>query len=252
MDTCNITDMIQKNIPVSFSKYGDGEFLCAFNRHGHNCDKDTYTDKLGNSLRHSFQYMVDYAENAYIGLWKDSQHKHIWENLVKKTVKWADYHTIIYDQKNNKEKLELYKAIKNSKRKKIIICNPLLVKSQMLLNIDHIVNVPFNNWFDLYFDQVLQHVCNLIGDNQEPLVITCCGMSAKVLICELYKKYPKGIFLDFGSALDLICTKKNSRGWGYSYEDVCDVFKDILPVDWEDKKYDVIYNEAKNRLGIHL
>jgi len=72
MNITNIlTEHIINNKPISFSKYGDGEFYCAFVRHGRNCDNDTYTYKLGNSLINSFKYMVECAENYYIGKWHD-------------------------------------------------------------------------------------------------------------------------------------------------------------------------------------
>ena len=38
--------------------------------------------------------------------------------------------------------------------------------------------------------------------------MTSCGQSAKVLIAELHKTYPNGIYLDVGSGLDCICTKR--------------------------------------------
>jgi len=68
--------------------------------------------------------------------------------------------------------------------------------------------VPFNNWFDKYYETVIEHTAKLIGEDGNHIIITCCGMGAKVIICELKKRFPRGIYLDFGSALDLICTKK--------------------------------------------
>ena len=247
-----LTEHVNKNKPISFSKYGDGEFYCAFSKHGRNCDNDTYTDKLGNGIINSFKYMVENADNAYIGMWHDSKNKSVWENIVHKKVNWADYHSIIIDKQNDYNKLNLYKAIKNSTRKKIIICNNLLIKSKMILNADDVVLIPLNNWFDTYFDTLLNIVCNLINHDDNHIVITCCGMSAKVLICELYKRFPKGIYLDFGSALDLICTKKDSRGREYNYNYIRTFLGDLLPEEWDNDEFNYIYDEAKTKLGIHL
>lgn len=127
-----------------------------------------------------------------------------------------------------------------------------MVKSKLLFNAENIVLVPLNNWFDNQFDNILQNICEIIGNNCDHIIITCCGMSAKVLICELYKKYPNGIYLDFGSALDLICTKKDSRGREYDYEYISTFLSELLPQEWNDSKYDYIYNESKYKLGIHL
>ena len=249
-----LTDCVTRDKPISFIKYGDGEFLCAFHRNGSNCDNDTYTNKLGDSIINSFIYMVEHSENSYIGLWHNLENKTRWEQIVNKNVKWVDYHSILIDDNNinNLNKLELYKSIKYSKRKKIIICNELLIKSKLLLNLDEVIMVPFNNWFDSHFEELINILNNMINTDNNHIVITCCGMSAKVLICELYKKFPNGIYLDFGSGLDLICTKKNSRGHNHDYDFVKDLLKELLPDDWEDSKYDYIYENAKVKLGIHL
>jgi hypothetical protein len=79
-------------------------------------------------------------------------------------------------------------------------------------------------------------------------------MGSKVLICELVKLFPHGIFLDVGSALDLLCTKKDSRGREYSYNTILKEFKnhDMIPDNWDDSTYDDIYKVASRSLGVHL
>jgi len=235
-----LTECINNNIPVSFSKYGDGEYFCAFNiMEGENCDHDKYTPKLREALINSFKYIINVSNNAHIGLWHNYSYKNKWEELVDKPVKWVEYYSIILTENNNKvnninDKVILYKTIKQSKLKKIIVCNELLNKSKILFNADHIVNIPFNNWFDNDFDSILEKIKNLIGTDGNHLVMTCCGMSAKVLICELIKVYPKGIYLDFGSALDLVCTKKDSRAYTYDYNSLKHLLQDMIPEYWDD------------------
>lgn len=247
-----LTECIKNNTPVSFSKYGDGEFFCIFYKNGMNCDRDNYSDKLSDGLKKSFIYMVENADNGYIGMWHNLETSLILETLVNKKVKWALYHTIIFDKKEDENKAILYKTIKHSKLKKIIVCNELLIKSKLLLDIDEIILIPFNNWFDTQFDNILEQVKDKIQTDGNHIVITCCGMSAKVLICELTKSFPNGIYLDFGSALDRICTKRDSRGLSYGYDYLTDLLKECLPEDFEDDKYNYIYNSAKINLGLHL
>lgn len=259
--TSYLTECVNKKIPVSFSKYGDGEYCCVKGSPYCNADMDFYTEKLQIALKKSFTYMVDECNNSFIGLWHDKDLMNFWENLVNSPVHWAQYHSIIIDiddMKNQndslKHKISLYKSIKESKLKKIIICNPLLIRAKGLLNIDHMVNVHLCGWFDTLFDKVIGEVQDIISENNDEqfILITACGMSAKVIISELSKKYPNGIYLDFGSALDFICTKRDSRGRGYNYEDIVDTLKDILPENWEDDKYNEVYELAKSHLGVHL
>jgi hypothetical protein len=263
-----LTDCVREKIPVSFSKYGDGEYHCAIQGYADfdtgkcNCDADVYTEKLQQGIVQSFKYMVENAENSYIGRWHSKDNSlEFWNKLVedKNKIKWADYHTFIIDIndfKNNidnlQNKIKLYETIQNSDLQKIIICNPILIKSAFLLKSKHLIHVPFNNWFDTYFDDLILTIKNIVGNNEQPMIITSCGMGAKVLICELNKMFPKGIFLDVGSAMDFICTKRDSRGREYSYEILYNSMKHILPEDWHDPKYDELYETAKKNMGIHL
>jgi hypothetical protein len=256
--TSYLTKCILKHTPVSFSKYGDGEYYCSLGTIRHNCDYDSCTNNLQTEIKKSIKYMVEECDNSYIGLWHDTKNMDYWESLTTKAIRWAEYHTIIIDIKDMKredsaleDKINLLKSIKNSSLKKIIVCNPLLVRATTLLNIQHMVQVPLRNWFDSHIDEIIQHISQVV-DNQQFILITCCGMGAKVIISELSKKFPNGIFLDFGSALDLICTKRDSRGRDYSYDTLVEVLRDLLPEDWEDEKYNEVFEHAKVNMGVHL
>jgi hypothetical protein len=77
-------------------------------------------------------------------------------------------------------------------------------------------------------------------------------MGSKILISELYKQFPNNIYLDIGSAIDQICTKKKSRGYEPSYEQSIENVKDIIPADWDSPEYEYIYNEAYYNIGYHV
>ena len=248
----HIIECIENSKPVLFLKFGDGEFNCMRRHNGSNCDGDIYTYKLSNGLIASFKFIVENTNNSYIGAWHTDDVKCYCESLVNKPINWCKYHTIIFDKNNDIMKAKLYKAIKHSTRKKIILCNKHLIKSEKLLNLDHMVFVPLNNWFDNNFEDILNQISNLITEDNNHILITCAGMGSKVLIAELVKKFPSGIYLDFGSALDTICTKHDTRGFKYGYEYFLTMLKDCLPDDWEDDEYNVIYESAKNNLGQHL
>jgi hypothetical protein len=254
-----IVKYIENSTPFIFLKFGDGEYLCASknfninnNNNNTNCDNDTYTKKLSNSLNESFKYLVNNTQNTYYGKWHDSVVSNYWESIVNKPINWVDYWTLLI-YCNDINKLEIYKTIKNSKQKKIYVCNELIKKVEILLNIDDMVYVPLNNWFDDKFEDILNKIKNIIGKEDEKFILmTSCGMSAKVLVTELYKIYPNGIYLDIGSGLDTICTKRSTRGLMIDYNFCYNFFKDILPDNWNDPKYDYIYPEAQNELGLHL
>lgn len=260
-----IVDCVKNNIPIVYCKYGDGEYFCATKYDNNlpmvqNCDNDTYTVKLSEGVKKSFSYITE-QNNVFIGRWFNQNVIDYWTSTaINKCINWIHYHTLLFDDddiNNNekfKQKANLFNVIKQSSRKKIIVCNNLLIKSKILLNIDNIVLIPLCNWFDDKFDEVFNEVKNIIGGDENHIVLTCCGMGAKVLIAELHKEFPNGIYLDFGSGLDCICTKRNSRGWGYTYEMLYSRFEqnNLLPDDWNNEKYDYIYSESYDKLGTHL
>jgi hypothetical protein len=120
------------------------------------------------------------------------------------------------------------------------------------LNIDHMVHVPLNNWVDSKFDNILDSVKSLINPEEQYIILTSAGMGAKMLVGELTKLFPKNIYIDIGSGLDKICTKKTSRYWQPSYEEFMNELRDIIPSDWESCKYNYIFDEAQNNIGLNI
>lgn len=253
-----LTECIINKKPVSFSKYGDGEYGCCTNiNEGANCDNDRMTLKLKNGLIESFKYIVNETDNGFIGLWHDHNNINFWKSIVNKDIKFAKYHTILnFFWKESVEetynKVRLLKSIKKSNLKKIIVCNELLIKSTILLNIDMMIPVPLNNWFDTQLESMIETFKKYIKEDEQCIIITCCGMGAKVLIAKLHKLFPNNIYLDFGSALDEICTKTNTRDEFNHYDGYLKIYKDLIPDNWNDSKYDYIYNIARKNLGTHL
>ncbi len=249
--TKTITECIRRRIPVSFSKYGDGEYACANAFNGHNCDADFYTEKKRTALIESFKYMTQSAENSYISYWTDDISSY-WQSLTTVPIRWAKLHTLILDDDSIEDKVNLYKTIKQSTMKKIYICNPLMEKARILLNIDLMVYIPLNNWFDTLFEELINALKKLISEDEQYIIMCSAGMGSKVIICELTKLFPNNIYLDIGSALDTICTKRVTRDRRRTYENALERMRDLIPDDWNDPKYEYIYEEAKKKMGIHM
>ena len=179
-----------------------------------------------------------------------------WKTVVDdpKKIKWAKQHTFVIGDEDNIQnpdtirKIQLYKSIKQSTMKKILICNRFLVKATVLFNVDVMINVNYNNWFDESFNEILEKLKTEIGSTEQPMILSSCGMGSKILIAELSKLYPKGIFLDIGSAVDYLCLKYDTRGRKYMYNDLVNIFAEILPSDWNDLKYDELYIQSRHYL----
>jgi hypothetical protein len=239
-----ICSSIKNKTPILFTKYGDGEYLCAISTVGNNCDGDNYTPNKKDKLIESFKYIYK-VNNSYIGLWTDITIKKYWESLVN-PIKWCDYHSIIIHD-NNIQKVQIYKEIKYSTMKKIYVCNSSLNSVKDILNIDIIINIPDNNWFEQYeyiFKEIKNHI------SEQCIVMTSAGMASKILISDLHKLFPMNIYLDFGSAMDKICTKKETRAGQMEYEKLKEILKEILPNDLDWKFYLDTYPDLRQN-GIH-
>jgi hypothetical protein len=127
-----------------------------------------------------------------------------------------------------------------------------MCKAKILLDIDWMLFVPFDNWFDTLFGELIKKLSEIINPDEQYIIMLSAGMASKCVICELSKLYPNNIYLDIGSALDTICTKRVTRDLDRTYEKVTHYLREIIPPGWDDPSYDVIYSEAASRLGMHL
>lgn len=247
--TPEFTRYIEEGIPFSFSKYGDGEYMCVAGFPGANCDGDTYTNELREDLAKSFVKIVE--QGGFVGRWWHDNVVQYWENTVKdpSKVRWVNYHSAILDSDVD-SKIEFYKSIKKSKFNKIYIHNYLLKKVKYILDIDNEVIIDIRNWYK-YKEEIITEIQSKIKEGETNIILTSMGMGAKVIISHLKELYPHNIYIDIGSALDLICTKRDSRGYSH-YNTHKQSFLPLLPDDWEHDKYNYIYEEAKIKLGIHL
>ena len=113
-------------------------------------------------------------------------------------------------------------------------------------------HIPFNNWVDKEFDIILDAIKVIIDPEEQYIILTSAGMGSNLLISELTKLFPKNIYIDIGSGLDKICTRKTSRGWEPSYEELMNLLSDIIPPGWESPQYDGICKYAEFVIGLHL
>jgi len=273
----HLAECIRTNQPASFAKFGDGEIICVYGTLTRmlqincqppalppvgrmNCDHDNYyVPEKAVGLVHAIQYMTNDTSSSFCGLWDNAQkHAAFWQQFVKSPIRWANYHSIIIEKEDLvaqndvlKDKIELYRTIQQSTRTKIVICNRLLAKAELLLKADYMHYVPTSNWFaeiHNYIKTITEYLKEK-GD-EYPIIMTMAGMGAKVILYELMKVYPKAVCIDIGSGLDILCTKRRSRDNGTYYEDMRSAFAPILPMTWDDEKYNDLYEQAKQVIGI--
>lgn len=273
----HLAECIRLHQPASFAKFGDGEIICVYGTLTHmlqvncqppalppvgrmNCDHDNYyVPEKAVGLVHAIKYMTEDTSSSFCGLWDNAQkHAAFWQQFVKAPIRWANYHSIIIEKEDLahpsqvlKDKIDLYRTIQESSRTKVVICNRFLAKAEQLLKADYMHYVPTSNWFAeirSYVKTITEYL-KTRGD-EYPIIMTMAGMGAKVILYELMKAYPKAVCIDIGSGLDILCTKRRSRDNGTYYEDMRSAFAPILPSTWDDEKYNDLYEQAKQVIGI--
>lgn len=247
-----LSECIENKRSVLFAKFGDGEYLAANGAKGCNCDRDPYTEKLKRGVIRAFIDIVDHIPNSYIAIWTDESQQMYWKQWVKKEINLADYCSIIMNGKQTEAKVKLLRTIKWSSMKKVYVCNGLMRRAKILLNIDYMITVPLYNWVEYSLEYVLDNCKKALAECGKCIMMTSAGMGAKILLAECAKEYPENIYLDIGSALDQICTKKKSRGYEPEYEESMENVKELIPEDWDAAEYEDIYLAAKYCIGYHV
>ena len=212
----DIKKFIEDNKSFIFVKFGDGEYYASIKSEGGNCDGTPYTQTLGNGIIESFKYLTQFP-NVYIGKWESCKDvSDYFQSLTHNIVNWGDSKILIgrtYDEFLNRV-VPYFRCIRNAKQQKIYVCNSMMVEeSKNILNIDNNVVIDPSNWFELNYDEILHNTINCINDPNNVLILTSAGMGAKVLIADIYKKFPNSIIIDIGSALDLIFSGRRTRDY---------------------------------------
>ena len=253
----SLVNLIRENKPFLHIRFGDGEYFCATRKfiNGTNTSGTYYTKKLADALNDTFKYVCN-IDNSIIGIWPDNDSKdgkNYIEEMATKPLKYCEFKETSLNPKIPEPSIELYKAINKVPRYKILIANRLMTKAASILNACVHIPVGFSNWFYDDFNAILEQATDISNKfNGNVMFIIAAGMGGKVLTAELHKRVSSAIFIDIGSGLDFLCTKKATRGWEnieYKYEDYLEIFKEIIPDNWNDPKYDYIESEAIKMLG---
>jgi hypothetical protein len=118
--------------------------------------------------------------------------------------------------------------IKNSKRKKIYLCNSTNNRLKEFFNIDEIINIPPRNWSNNY-STIKKEVERVLEKNC--ILLTSGGLCSKVLINDLTNQY-KISCIDLGSGFDFLGSKRMSRDHKHSLQEELNYYIEFIPSIW--------------------
>ncbi len=247
-----IIESLRKDQPFVFVKYGDGEVECIqkINNqncvNNQNCDGDVYFPALGAELIEAFLYFVDHQ--IPIGKWHFSREIDVlcqiyWSRKphITKLIPFTNYHLLMND-KSNLENRSLYTLAHFIKRElpsyfiKIVISNEANRILETLFSAHAFISTPPRSLY-IEIDRICAELYAIMDQypNHHILLITSCGLSAKVIIYRaLLYTASKGRMrmsaLDYGSSFDLLCKKYITRTYQreYTYEELYAYYQDLL------------------------
>lgn len=207
---------LKEDKPFCYLRFGDGEFNAMFNPNAEqvNADAHKFYPDLGEALfdvLNEISHLKEQPDNLLAGgFWCnhwgiDQEYKlKIWGFLDK--IRWCPISTFI-DGIVSLKTMEFLQALKESKRKKILICNETIKDAGKFIGAESIVAPVTNCWLDK--DSIIKSLSDYSSPN---LMIYCIGMSSEPIMWKLWKDNPDSIQIDMGHFFDYAYGVK-SRAW---------------------------------------
>ena len=184
----------------SFSRWGDGEWICLMGNSGKNCDGHPYFPDLGLTLAG----ILIQDQTHHMGMQPFAMKRHgaeisTWckENEVR--MEWCDA-DIIHDASIADRLNDMGVAMAG--RKVILVAPDRLAQMAWRYKAAH-VHVPLTNcwkWRNTIHADILDEI------DKDSVILYCASMMSKVLIARLVNEYGNTITqIDIGSAFDPLC-----------------------------------------------
>lgn len=195
-------DKVYNKEHFSFTRWGDGEWLCANGQRGENCDGHQYFPELRNGLRAALINNKPY----YKAIWPTT-HGQIQKNLpliqrvidnLGCSIKWAN--AIVWEDLVIREGIDkLKKALET--RNFVIVSNA--PKRQLQIKYVDFIEVPAINCF-LEKDRIKSEMINVSSKYEDVVFGLSASMMTNVIVDELYDSIgSNSTMIDFGSIWDV-------------------------------------------------
>ncbi len=205
----NFVKRMESGIPITFSRFGDGEWSALIGTVGENCDGHQYSKQLQKGLRTALlgapKYEVGMQAYALKCMGRDIVKFIKQENL---NLHW--WQADLFHDANLRG--ELYPFIKLLQSTTNIVIGPSYLRDLDLFPQKDFIQIPQKNCFEDY-DRILTE-CKTLAKREKKSVIFLfsASMASNVLIDELYKEFGSlHSFLDVGALWDIYLGKK-TRG----------------------------------------
>lgn len=202
----------------SFTRWGDGEWLCSGGASGANCDAHIYFPELAKGLNEALNNPKGY----YLATWPETEpmmhNDNLWNYIQSRlqhtSTNWVD--ASIWEEaamagklKNFVEQLESMNFI--------IVSEPS--KRSLPINYTDYIEIPTTNCF-LEKERIKQQMIDMCAKYDNPVFGLSASMATNVIVDELYKQIGnKCWMIDLGSIWEpFIATPAHSRSYHAKYK----------------------------------
>lgn len=187
--------LLRDKKPFSFTRWGDGEWLCTYGASGNNCDGHEYFSDMSDSLRKVF----DQPDRYFLATWP-LQEEPMMFNLPGElrqfiaSRRWADAR--IWEEAAMAGKLgSLVNQLEDMNF--IIVSEPS--KRELDINYTDFIDIPSKNCF-LDKERIKQEMRKMCEKYDMPVFGLSASMASNVIVDELFEELGKKCWMiDFGS-----------------------------------------------------
>lgn len=195
-------DMLKRNVPFGFARYGDGEWLTILGEYGRkNSNGCTFTKELGEALRQVLRNNNDYEHSILrIARRKLGQRIGVFLKKGKYQVEWTIGDTFL----DSSLKSQLWPLIANLRQKRIVYVGPQHLKDlgKTFFKVQEFIQIPPRDAFDQR-DIIVPAILRAIHATGAQVVGFSSGLHGKVFIDDVWMATDgKVTLIDFGSTWD--------------------------------------------------
>ena len=192
----NFVEDLKANKAFKFSRFGDGEWNCIFNKVGQNVDGHKYFPDLGNALRRVILSKPEYILGMQPLSMSYDRSEQIKEFCRNMDIKWVNA-DVLHNASITKQLNKFLSALQG---RYVILVGPAHLSS-FFPECVHIVTLPVDCWLE--YKAIRQQIEFHIDGVNNAVVLFAASMMANVLVDDFADR--PHTFIDIGSVLDPYC-----------------------------------------------
>lgn len=212
-----LADMIIRQKPFFFVRYGDGAIECVFRQHGMTCDLEQYSPALGAALLDAWTTLCMFGnDRLYVGDWLSasfdsqseySRYSELYSALLgedQPDLNFLHFEALLL-MRESQELVDFYRAVKADPRKKLFMGPAGNAGAARMLGAEFL-ETPMSNLF-AYVDALTDELLKRDFD----VLLYGAGMAGNIPAARCFEEHPERTYVALGSAMDPLFRGRSRR-----------------------------------------